>query len=1179
MIKELHSKQVYPYVLRCALLTQNLAEEKVTREYKKRSFHITSHHGGLPKQFIKALRERLGSISRLPSTNTTYGDNLSRKCITLMASSLHDRSYYSTLKENGKMEDLVIFYSKTVSTQFRQQGIESSQSTKERLLEYVRIFVSILRDVLVTFPQLATADILKRLENYQLIIQPAAAKQSSASEGKLADWVGELYEVSSREHQRVVESFSNMCNGQSAFWELKECLSNLEKGTGGVLTIKDFKTPELFETWKSRERTTIQQFMMSLARTGRADQSAAIEYTKPGFTYMPQDPKGCYLNLLRRCVQKDILGHVKKSTETLSLSKLSNEILAECGYRWRLTKLFRKVAYLNVINDQFESGAVPLSYLDSAVLMLKKTTEECDEIDWNIPDSNYLLCIFEAMVPLLLQQFEHSFRMFGTTSPQTFRIVISMLSEIHQYPLYQEKHTNQEQFYETFRDIVLNSTIKRFYELRELVSPEPDAAEALTLLELNELILRDIAKYQKCFPKPVFSQKIDIISIVLHFPLKNFFIPEVQNMVNDKKSENIPIEDTFKLYNHVLKLHHIAQEHCPEIDFQIDLGKWFKAQVERWLNTLGSKANDWVERAIAVDQFTMISDRLRHSTSVVDLFSFFQQQIRPSSELIWPDELLKAQFVLKLSKVISQIVEQYCQITLDTFIHDLKAIPPELHPTGSSSWMNLGKKPHIGSFDENLAPTDISLQACVKLNNIEIAQDRLNDLYHSLDIDKVSLTLEGQSPRSELDTPESPMPYVHRYFVEVVLGQDLQPCDRNGLSDPYVVLKSNGREIGRTRIIYENLNPRWEETFQISFSGVGSVEVVVFDKDMMKDDDCCGTAYFNLDPAIFCDYFTHDVWLDLEPQGRILLRVHIEGEKNDAQFYFGKTFRTLKSTHVDMIRTVINRLSSQTKGLLSRNRLIMPFKRNNYFSFMKSSNKTASRSITDEECDRMLYPLFDYLDNNLGMINENIYDVLAENMIEKIWKEVLLAFERLLIPLFDVEYEPLEPYEIDMIYRCIEFIKIYFNGGEDGDGIPMERLTTRKYKELCEARELFSLSTKDLMNEYNISMKKSAQKPGHREKDDRQIQRHFGTIKERKSEKRLFTERCDYILRILQTHSDKEAKHFVVNQLDLRRKQQQLNAANEFKSSNQRRSRSSSITPNPDALSRPKSSYANLMQS
>ena len=56
------------------------------------------------------------------------------------------------------------------------------------------------------------------------------------------------------------------------------------------------------------------------------------------------------------------------------------------------------------------------------------------------------------------------------------------------------------------------------------------------------------------------------------------------------------------------------------------------------------------------------------------------------------------------------------------------------------------------------------------------------------------------------------------------------------------------------------------------------------------------------------DFQFKDLWQDLDTQGRLLIRVSMEGERDDIQFYFGRTFRALFRTERDMTRQITDKV-------------------------------------------------------------------------------------------------------------------------------------------------------------------------------------------------------------------------------------------------------------------------------
>ncbi len=85
--------------------------------------------------------------------------------------------------------------------------------------------------------------------------------------------------------------------------------------------------------------------------------------------------------------------------------------------------------------------------------------------------------------------------------------------------------------------------------------------------------------------------------------------------------------------------------------------------------------------------------------------------------------------------------------------------------------------------------------------------------------------------------------------------------------------------------------------------------VSVRDRALVGKHDTCGRAYLCLDPRRFGDLLSHDLWMDLDTNGRVLVRVSMEGEKDDIQFYFGRAFRFLKRAESDMLRIFIDEVT------------------------------------------------------------------------------------------------------------------------------------------------------------------------------------------------------------------------------------------------------------------------------
>uniref|UniRef100_A0A7S2V0G6 C2 domain-containing protein n=1 Tax=Fibrocapsa japonica TaxID=94617 RepID=A0A7S2V0G6_9STRA len=88
-----------------------------------------------------------------------------------------------------------------------------------------------------------------------------------------------------------------------------------------------------------------------------------------------------------------------------------------------------------------------------------------------------------------------------------------------------------------------------------------------------------------------------------------------------------------------------------------------------------------------------------------------------------------------------------------------------------------------------------------------------------------------------------------KYIIQALEGKNIKGVDfLGGASDAYLVLKLNGKEVGRTDVKNDSKDPKWNKTITIDVpSGKSNVLVVdCMDQNKMKDDVLIGSAKITL---------------------------------------------------------------------------------------------------------------------------------------------------------------------------------------------------------------------------------------------------------------------------------------------------------------------------------------------
>ena len=193
-------------------------------------------------------------------------------------------------------------------------------------------------------------------------------------------------------------------------------------------------------------------------------------------------------------------------------------------------------------------------------------------------------------------------------------------------------------------------------------------------------------------------------------------------------------------------------------------------------------------------------------------------------------------------------------------------------------------------------------QSCVKLNNIQSAREQLDKLYQDMRVDD----LAAYDTSEPIPTPEQQN---YLFTVKIVLAEDLTLDNSNKLPDSFVIISDEqGNRYAKTRTIYDDADPRWDETFDIPVRGSAWFMATIRHRVLTGKHELLGRAYLRLDPNQHMDLISRDVLLPLSTRGQLLLRISMEGERDDIQFHFGRAFRWLKRTESDMVRTFVDKV-------------------------------------------------------------------------------------------------------------------------------------------------------------------------------------------------------------------------------------------------------------------------------
>ncbi|KAL8735320.1 MAG: hypothetical protein Q9166_000865 [cf. Caloplaca sp. 2 TL-2023] len=850
--------------------------------------------------------------------------------------------------------------------------------------------------------------------------------------------------------------------------------------------------------------------MTTLSSGSQSPESSSNDDENP-FTFIPPDSRTFFRFIVAEALTHDLndqsLQPAEATAETPAVklfSKQSMELLNELGLRWRIHPVSRMVLSLDVVREKFidQEKGFTLDTLDAFFNFIKDQSSETkknhnfmnslllDRTKWIVADTALYQQILASLHEALMRDLYNVMQQCYESKPPSIGPIMYVLEHhIYDDSSFSKSREDMDAFSGALHEGLQQKAHDMYRSYLEKHVPQDQQSwEFFHVIELGKAVTALAQKIQKRYKKNPEIMGVNPLTALVETILP-LYAEDARDIVTrilelaQTSGEEVPIEDGFQLYGELIDIRRVHGEVLPQVPFPFPIEAILAEFVWRWIRMTESSINDWVDQAIKQDQFRVRTDspqkipteEQRHSVSVMDIFSSFNQTIDRVVQLNWDDDLQYAKFMTALAKIVGAGIARYCDVVEQRFSKEMDRLSPEQEAAASQTkqekWLQLAKD--TWNNKEKIEPFQFFPESFVKLNNIDFAAQQLDKLEHEVNVDACAAVIQGHTPPV---TQRQKKINNYVFTIKIVEAEDLKACDMNGSSDPYVVLGDEyQKRLAKTRIVYRNLNPRWDESVDITTQGPLNIIATVWDWDAMGDHDCVGRASLKLDPSHFGDFMPREYWLDLDSQGRILLRVSMEGERDDIQFYFGKAFRTLKRTERDMTRIITDKLSAYIHHCLSRRTLknllskgITMSTVSNYFN--RNRPQQTTQAPTEAEIANALKPLFAYFDDNFAIMNQTLTSTAMVMVMTRLWKEVLVTVEGLLVPPLSDKpslQRQLNQQELDIVFKWLQYLFDFFHAVDDetgeANGVPLDVLRSPKYFDITTLNFFYFESTDALI--------------------------------------------------------------------------------------------------------------------
>lgn len=467
------------------------------------------------------------------------------------------------------------------------------------------------------------------------------------------------------------------------------------------------------------------------------------------FTYIPADARAYYRFILAQALTYDMndndLTHIPSEANgapppVTLLSKQSTELLNELCLRWRIPQVSRVILFLDAIREKFVDQEISVETLDAAFMLAREPAYDTrkntnskpslllDRSKWILADTVLNQQILSALhVALLRDLYDTLQHCYESKPPSVGPIVYVLENHIYNDPGFSKSSDDIDSYREQLHHGLQGKAHEMYRTfLQKEVPNDQNEWEFFHVIELGKSVLTLSQKIQKRYRKNPEVMGVNPLTALVEtiLPLYAEDARDIVKRILDlakEKNEEVPIDDGFQLYSELVDIRRIHSECLPNVAFAFHIEELLAGFVWRWIGMTEASIADWIDQAIKQDNFhvrsegnDIPSEDQRHSLSVIDIFSSFNQTINKIVDLNWDDDLQYAKFMTSLAKVVGAGIARYCEVTEQKFSKEMDRLTPEQEAARNQStqekWLALAKD--AWSNKEKIEPFHFFPEVC-----------------------------------------------------------------------------------------------------------------------------------------------------------------------------------------------------------------------------------------------------------------------------------------------------------------------------------------------------------------------------------------------------------------------------------------------------------------------------------